>query len=186
MWLGTGTVAGSCRCGNEPSHPIKCVQFLDWGHVSFSGRTVLRGVSCEYIKYAVADSWQAGLSNLGVGPKINDSWPYKFNVLWSVPENLEKWLCVVNTAVETGNFLSSWGYIGFTPCCQPGCVWEVLPPTPTHVFSHRATSLKPDRLRLVFGRILARIWAACCCDVGPWSSSSVRPGTCPDVIPVCS
>jgi len=28
-WLGTGQVAGTCECGNEPSNSIKCWEFLE-------------------------------------------------------------------------------------------------------------------------------------------------------------
>jgi hypothetical protein len=39
-------VAGTCECGNEPSRFIKCGELIDYKDVfSFSGRTVLHGVS---------------------------------------------------------------------------------------------------------------------------------------------
>ena len=41
---GWGQVAGTCECSNETSVSIKCGEFLDW-LVSFSGRTLLHGVS---------------------------------------------------------------------------------------------------------------------------------------------
>jgi hypothetical protein len=39
-------VASYCDHGDEPSSSIKCGQFLwsSWGHVSFSGRTLLHGI----------------------------------------------------------------------------------------------------------------------------------------------
>jgi hypothetical protein len=47
-WSGSGyeQVAGTCKCGNEPSGSIKFRDFLiSWGNVSYSGRTLLYGFS---------------------------------------------------------------------------------------------------------------------------------------------
>ena len=42
-------MAGTCKCGNEPSGSIECREF-DWGRVSFSSRTLLHGVSKRFAR----------------------------------------------------------------------------------------------------------------------------------------
>jgi hypothetical protein len=51
---GYGLVAGSCQHGNEPSGSIKSGScFASSVTISFSRRTVLRGVSCLFISVDV-------------------------------------------------------------------------------------------------------------------------------------
>jgi hypothetical protein len=43
-----GRLAGAGERVNAPSGYVKCVEIINWGCVSFSGRTLLRGVSFYY------------------------------------------------------------------------------------------------------------------------------------------
>jgi len=43
-------VVCSCEHGSEPSGSVKCMEFLDWLSLSFSGWTLLCGVTSSNIK----------------------------------------------------------------------------------------------------------------------------------------